>query len=70
MRGVGLEGSHLLEPGLWGQILSDADVWSETDSPAAREPSPTPIFPDECFHTQAHLDRIGEQGATQNSHEP
>lgn len=28
VRGAGTEGSHLLEPGLWVQILSDSDVQS------------------------------------------
>lgn len=40
------------------------------DSPGAQESCPSPVIPDECFHTQAHLARSGGQGATQKSRQP
>lgn len=35
--------------------------------PEAQESCLSPVFLDEYFHTQAHLERCGELGATQQS---
>lgn len=62
--GAGMEGSHLLEPGLWVQILSDSDVTHQEHGSLVWVPS----FLIGVFTARHTLS--GGQGATQDSHWP